>query len=201
MTEQRIRFNELVSVLRQIDPSRLDEAHSQFPEFSNEIKFGPDAGDSELEYEIAIQRARFTDALCSEVIFSGQNKSEEFLLQASSLPKVKIVAAIAGGTSGAALLGALGLANEQVTRVAAIITAFAAVANSLLDIYSKRYSGGELQKTVELRTAIGRLRLLQNDLRLAIRHRASIDDLAETSERCNEQALAIGKGVDLLRAA
>lgn len=196
---QRVRFNELVNVLRSLDPQRLADVTTQFPGFTEEVVRGPDAGPGEPEYDAALERAQFSVELCEGILQAGQTVTENVLTHAASISRSRVAVALIGGLFGVALLAAIGLAKEEVARVSGIATAVVAVLNATLDIYARRYSSAEVQRAIELRQSLNRLGIANNALRAAIRIRDTQPKLSSATEQCNEQALAVGKSVDLLR--
>ncbi|TDP84586.1 hypothetical protein EV672_103155 [Aquabacterium commune] len=64
---------------------------------------------------------------------------------------------------------------------------------------SKRYSGAEATKAIELGTAALTLSNLRNDLLLLIKNERPIDDIAVAADRCNDLALQLNAKKDQLR--
>lgn len=195
----RLRFNELVNVLKSLDATRLSAIAEQFPDFREEVSRGPDAGREDDDYENVLKRAQFSDELCLGILDAGRPVTENILLQAASVSRSKIKVAVLAGLLGASFLAAIGLGEEDVARISGIGTAALAILNTTIDLAAKRYSSNEVQRTVEVRLALTRLQISHSNLRALIRSRAESNVLIAASELCNDQALALQKSIDLLR--
>jgi len=195
----RLRFNELVNVLRALNATRLSASVEQFPNFQDEVSRGPDAGSEDENYENLLQRAQFSDELCLGILEAGRPITEKVLLKAASISRSKITVAVLAGLLGASFLAAIGLEKDDVARISGIGTAALAILNTTIDLAAKRYSNNEVQRTVEVRVALTKLQISHSDLRALIRSRAEGKLLIAASEICNDQALALQKSIDLLR--
>lgn len=197
--EGRVLFNELATLLEQIDPSRLALLVQEFPNFEEEVKHGPDGGEAEIDRKYHEDRAAFTSALCSELVPAINRLAEKTIDRASSLSSSRFLVALLAAIGGATTLGAIGIGEEEVARISGIVTSGVAIINAGLDSMSKRYTSAETQKAIELKKAALQLEQLQHDMDLAVKYGRDVGEIASAIERCNLIALELNQRKDQLR--
>ena len=141
----------------------------------------------------------FSLALSEQIVAEARALSERTIARTASLSSSKLAVALIAGLGGVGTLGAIGLGKEDIGRIGGIVTAAIAVLNAALDAMSKRYSGAEATKAIELGTAALTLSNLRNDLLLLIKNERPIDDIAVAADRCNDLALQLNAKKDQLR--
>lgn len=197
--ESRVLFNELTTLLERLDPSRLALLVQTFPVFEREVKYGPDAGEADIDRRYNEDRAAFTSALCSELVPAINRHADKTVDRAASLSSSRFLVALLAAIGGATMLGAIGIGEEEVARISGIVTSGVAVINAGLDSMSKRYTAAETQKAIELKKAALQLGQLQHDMDLAVKHERDIGEIASAIERCNQIALDLNQRKDELR--
>lgn len=181
-----------------LDPSSLESAVQVFPEFSDEVKKGPDAGTAGEDRQYALRRAAFTQELSNKTINAIEPHAGLVLARAASLSRWKLLVIILGALGGIATLTSLGIGKEEAARISAVITSIIAVLNGILDHFTKRYSSSEIQKAADLRKAGYGLSILKNQLDSAIVSGRSVEEIVSIMEQCNQVALDLSKRVDLM---
>ncbi|MEO3690998.1 hypothetical protein [Roseateles paludis] len=195
----RALFNELTTLLEQLDAGRLALLVQRFPAFEKEVKYGPDAGEADIDRAYHEDRAAFTSALCSELVPAINRLADKTIARASSLNSSRLLVALLAAVGGATTLGAIGIGKEEVARISGIVTSGVAIINAGLDSMSKRYTASETQKAIELKKAALQLGQLQNDMDLAVKHGREVTEIASSIERCNQIALDLNQRKDQLR--
>lgn len=196
---RRVLFNELATLLGHLNGPALAALIERFPEFGPEIARGPDAGPHDEDRKHQVDRAMFSLALSEQVVAEARALSERTIARTASLSSSKLAVALLAGLGGAGTLGAIGLGKEEVGRIGGIVTAAIAILNAALDAMSKRYTGAEAAKAIELGTAALTLSNLRNDLLLLVKNERPIDDIAAAADRCNDLALQLNSKKDQLR--
>ena len=96
----RAPFNDLAYILGALDPSSLESAVQAFPEFSDEVKRGPDAGTTGEDREYALRRAAFTQELSNKIINAIEPHAGLVLARAASINRWKLLVIILGALGG-----------------------------------------------------------------------------------------------------
>jgi len=198
-SEQRVLVNELTTLLERIQPKAIEMMVEQFPQFSDEIRKGPDAGPAEANRKYHESRAQLAASLCNELVPAIFEVSEKIISRASSLSAASFIVALLAAIGGAATLGALGMGQEDAARLSGIFTSVVAILNSGLDALSKRYTAAETQKAINLKNAALQLNQIRQELELAVRHQRSITEIAASVAKCNEIARDLNQRKDELR--
>ena len=192
-------FNELATLLGRLDGGALERLTTQYPEFADEVRRGPDAGDGEADLDYHRSRAKFTSEICRELIESINVRADKLMERAASLNSSKLALALIAGLGGAGTLGAFGVGQEEIVRIGAIVTSIVALLNAVLETFAKRYTAVETQKAIELKNAALSLSQLRSDMDLAAQWGRPAVDIATLVEKCNQIALDLNRRKDQLR--
>jgi len=196
---KRVLFNEMTSLLERIEPQRFEFLVKAFPEFENESRLGPDAGEPEIDRKYHEDRAAYASALCSELIPAIYALADKTIARAASLSSSRLIVALLAALGGAATLSSIGIGKEEVARIAGIVTSGIAIINAALESLGKRYTSAETQKAIELKGAALKLSQIRQEMELAIRHNKDVAEIASAVEKCNQVALDLNQRKDKLR--
>jgi len=197
--QSRVLFNELTTLLEQLEPRRLTFLVQKFPAFEKEVLYGPDAGEADIDREYHEDRAAFTSALCSELIPAIDTLADKTIERASSLSSSRFLVALLAAIGGATTLGAIGIGREEIARISGIVTSGVAIINAGLDSMSKRYTATETQKAIDLKNAALQLGQLRHDMDLSVKHGRDVGEIASAIEKCNQIALDLNQRKNQLR--
>lgn len=194
----RSPFNELASLLHRLDPQALTESVNAFPQFELEVARGPDAGSGKpaASWEVVEGRARFSILLAKRVESDLDERWQAMLERRKWLRRVRLAIVIAGAATGAVTLGAFGLEKQQAAQVASVSTAILAIITAGTNFIGNEESTKRFQALVGLRATAHALRILCNELEVALGARADLGDVVRLMENSNKLAAELHKGID-----
>lgn len=194
----RAPFNELSSLLEALDPKALASAVGTFPQFQQEVARGPNAGSSKASatWEVVEPRARFSLLLAGEVSADLDARWQAMLRRRKWLGRLRLVLVIAGAGTGAATLGALGLEKPHAAQLASVSTAVLAIVTAGANFVGNEDSTKRFQTVVELRKTAYALRVLCNELEVALAARVDVNGVVQLMDKTNRLAGELHKGID-----
>lgn len=198
----RSPFNELASLLQRLDPQALVASVGAFPQFEQEVARGPNAGSSKAaaSWDVVEGRARFSLLLAEKVNADLDARWQAMLKRKQWLRRIRFAIVIAGAATGAATLAAFGLDRPQAAQVASVSTAILAIITAGVNFIGNEESTKRFQALVDLRTTAYALKILRNELDVALAARADVDDFVRLMEKANKMAAELHRGIDQGRA-
>lgn len=194
----RSPFNELAALLEKLDPKALQTAVGTFPQFEQEVVQGPSAGSRKApaSWDVVEPRARFSLLLATEVNVELDARWLTMLNRRQILRRVRLAIVIAGAATGAATLGALGLDRPQAAHLASVSTAVIAIITAGANFVGNEESTKRFQALVDLRKSAYALRILCNELEVALTTRVNVDAVVQLMDKANRMAAELHKGID-----
>jgi hypothetical protein len=191
--------NELTTLIERINQPAMKSIGEEFPQFTDEIYRGPDAGKAETDSNYYEDRARLASKLCTELVPSIYEIANRVVDRAASLSSTRLFVGIIAGIGGAATLASFGVGKDNITQISGIVTSIVAILNAALDNVAKRYTSTETEKAVMLKKAALELSQLRQELDLKVFHKRSFAEIIETIDKCNHIAFDLNQRKEQLR--
>lgn len=184
----RAPINELVTLLKTVNPNAVEKLSHQFPQFRNEFDKGPSAGPAENDRKYYADRAKLADALASAAVEGVNEHADRIIQRFLSMQHAKTIIAVVGALGGVSVLTSVGLSNVDALRISGIFTSMIAVLNAGMDVMTKRYSADSAKKALEAKQDALTLTFHQKELALMVASERELADIVDAIEECNESA-------------
>ena len=191
-------INEAVGVLSKLDPAQITELRNEFPSIADELRIGRIGGTPSDSASFDLERAE----VAARALIAVANRASLELVRIQdrmrSARRRRLGSQILTLVCSSGVLGALAL-NKATTAVAiSVLTLLASVGTLLADFGEKLLKSGEgdvYEAFEQASNASYKARKLSEELRLAIRHNISGDELRSLVTSANQLAEQLNQWV------
>ena len=191
-------INEAVGVLSKLDPAQIAELRSEFPSIADELRIGRIGGTPSDSASFDLERAE----VAARALIAVANRASLELVRIQdrmrSARRRRLGSQILTLVCSSGVLGALALNKATAAVAISVLTLLASVGTLLADFGEKLLKSGEgdvYEAFEQASNASYKARKLSEELRLAIRHNISGDELRSLVTSANQLAEQLNQWV------